>query len=1173
MDIAGYLDEVRKVHATGVAGELSYRPALASLFNSIDPDLDVINEPRRVAVGAPDFVFQRDKVARGWCEHKDIDKDVLKPKGYSKEQKERYTQGLPNLIYTNGLDFEFIRDGDQTAFITIADFAHGLPANPDQFERLKTHLQEFAAARPLSIRSAKRLAELMAGKAKLIKEVLGNVLKEDADLQSELANQFKSFKANLLPNLTPGEFSDIYAETVTYGMFAARFHDQTPDDFSRQEALELLPKSNPFLRSMFQFVAGYDLDDRIAWIVDDLADLLQACDVHDLFKDYGKWDARNDPFIHFYEDFLGAYNPKKRKSRGVWYTPEPVVDFIVRAVDDVLKQEFGLPEGLADTSKVTVDWDTGETDKKGKPVTIRKDVHRVQILDPATGTGTFLAKATQLISDRVKGVAPGAWSDYVEKDLLPRLHGFELLMASYAMCHMKLDMQLTESGYTPSAKPPRVSVWLTNALEPAERVKSDLFWTPLAKEAEGAADVKRQTPIMCVIGNPPYSGESANKGDHIKGLMEAYKMEPGGKERLKERNPKWINDDYVKFIRMSEDLIARNPSGGVLGFITNHGYLDNPTFRGMRWHLLKTFDKIWVIDLHGNAKKKEVSPDGSPDKNVFDIQQGVALIIAVRKPPVIARTDEGGAKQSSPDASSQGTGSPRRSAPRDDELAEVWHGDLWGSRKAKSEVLGNGSISNSKLEALPLPDPFLPFVPRDLEKQVRYREGVSLNDLSPLSGVGVITKRDKLTVHFDATDAYQAATDILNLPKDEFYRKHSVPNDVRDWRYQWAVEDIENSGPDRNLVEPIYYRLFDKRHIYYTGNARGFVGWPTKRVMRHFTDGANVGFCFNRTIEGGRAFADFFAVDGMIQHHTTSIKEVNYLAPLYLYPDEDAAEKDAFASTERTINFDPKLYAKICKAAGIDPADTDMAREKALDPKMVGAGEGGARSAEGVGVRRSSNVEPPPPAPPQGEGSKAFFRAATGDARPSEVKVFDYIYGVLHSPDYRETFAEFLKIDFPRIPYPASPEVFAHISEKGEALRRLHLMEPAAIGETASRFMGDTEDDEGRNVVASGYPKFEPNSARPEPVEGQASRSGDPSTGSGRTGKVYINSHQYFENVPELAWNFYIGGYQPARKWLKDRKGRRLEFADFKHYQSIVKILTETDRIMKEIKLPLDIDN
>ncbi len=509
----------------------------------------------------------------------------------------------------------------------------GLQPLPAKFDELERQLKSFAEQKPISIRSAQNLAEMMAGKAAIIKDEVGIALADDPEFRSALGRQFNNFKDNLLPNLTTGEFADIYAETITYGMFAARLHDDTLETFSRQEALEKLPKSNPFLRGLFQLIAGYDIPERLIYVVDDLAEVLRASDPHSLFEDFGKFSARNDPFIHFYETFLAAYNPKKRKARGVWYTPEPVVDFIVRAVDDVLKTEFGLADGLADNSKVTVDWDTGET-KNGKPVTIKKDVHRVQILDPATGTGTFLAKTVQTIADRIKPRAPGMWSSYVENDLLPRLHGFELLMASYAMCHMKLDMQLTESGYVPSKNPPegakRLSVWLTNALEPAEREVKDLFFQQLADEARGASTVKRQTPIMCVIGNPPYSGESANKGDHIMGLMEAYKMEPGGKEKLKERNPKWINDDYVKFIRMSEDLIAKNPSGGVLGFITNHGYLDNPTFRGMRWHLLKTFDKIWVLDLHGSTKKEEQAPDGKSDQNVFDILPGVSIIIAVR---------------------------------------------------------------------------------------------------------------------------------------------------------------------------------------------------------------------------------------------------------------------------------------------------------------------------------------------------------------------------------------------------------------------------------------------------------------------------------------------------------------------------------------------------------------
>lgn len=713
-----YLQEVRSRFESGQATEHSYRPALQALFQSIDPALTVINEPKKSEAGMPDFLFERGGVPFGWAEAKDIDKDVIKLKGYSVEQRKRYERAYPNLIYTNGVDFEFIREGEQVHFVSIADFLMGLQPKPDRFEELERQLRLFAEQKPISIRSAAKLAEMMAAKAAIIKDEIGIALGEDPDFRTGLGGQFKSFQANLLPNLTPDEFADIYAETITYGMFAARFHDDDLSTFSRQEALEKLPASNPFLKGLFRYIAGTELPRRLEYIVDDLVQVMRASDPHSLFRDFGKFTARNDPFVHFYEDFLAAYNPKKRKSRGVWYTPEPVVDFIVRAVDDVLRTEFGLAEGLADTSKVTVDWDTGQDDPKtGKPRTIRKEVHKIQVLDPATGTGTFLAKAVQLIADRVKARAPGKWSAYVEEDLLPRLHGFELLMASYAMCHMKLDMMLDQTGYKPSAKPPRLSVWLTNALEPGEREVRDLFFQPLAEEARGASDVKRQTPIMCVIGNPPYSGISQNMGDWITGLIEDYKYVDG--EHFGERKH-WLQDDYVKFIRMAEDTIARNPSGGILGFITNHGYLDNPTFRAMRWHLLKTFDHISVLDLHGNAPKRERAPNGEPDKNVFDIQQGVAVVIAVKN----------GVKGR-------------------DSFAEIRRADLWGTRQSKYDQLWGLELASDGWEKLEPRSPYFMFATDSGPAEAKYNEGFGIDELLPVNVTGIVTARDSLVIDFD----------------------------------------------------------------------------------------------------------------------------------------------------------------------------------------------------------------------------------------------------------------------------------------------------------------------------------------------------------------------------------------------------------------------------------------
>lgn len=1067
IQIATYLDQVRGKFASGHATEHSYRPALQSLFESIDPTLTVINEPKKSEAGMPDFLFERNGVPFGWAEAKDVDKDVIKLKGYSVEQRRRYEKAYPNLIYTNGVDFEFIREGASVHFVSIADFVMGLQPKPDRFEELARQLTLFAEQKPISIRSAANLAEMMAAKAAIIKDEVAIALKDDPGFRSGLGGQFKSFKANLLPALEPDEFADIYAETITYGMFAARFHDDTLDTFSRQEALDKLPASNPFLKGLFEYVAGPALPKRLGYIVDDLVQLMRASDPHSLFEGYGKFTARNDPFVHFYEDFLAAYNPKKRKSRGVWYTPEPVVDFIVRAVDDVLKTEFKLTDGLADTSKVIVDWDTGTNNPKtGKPVTVKREVHKVQVLDPATGTGTFLAKTVQLIADRVKARAPGKWSNYVEKDLLPRLHGFELLMASYAMCHMKLDMQLTDSGYRPSANPPRLSVWLTDALEPAEREVRDLFFQPLAEEARGAGEVKRQAPIMCVIGNPPYSGESANKSSWIDGLMAAYKFEPGGREKLKEKNSKWINKDEHKFLRLASHYIERNGEG-VLAFITSHGYLSDPTLRGMRWEMLRTFDSIHVFDLHGNTNRKEMCPDGTPDKNVFDILQGVAIVVGVRRKVKKAAKD----------------------------LARVSHTEVWGSRATKNEALWGGSIRSGNWTALTPSAPRYAFVPRNEDLLGKFESGVPLDRLFAVLGNGIVTKRDRLCIQHTAADVWQSMLAFRDEPEAAVRARYHIPDDVRDWRYEWAKADVLANFDESNIRE-IYYRPFDKRYMLYTGNARGFVGWPVKQVMANYLRGPNIGLLSpkaNRDKDFAHAFVSDCPSEAIFLSATTGSNAMNM--PLYIYPDEGPGQSDAFAPKHRVLNFDSKAFGEICKAAKIDPGDQ--------------------------------------------AGPHEDFRAATGAARSSELKVFDYVYAVLYSPVYREAFSAFLRTDYPRIPLPTSPDAFRRLSEQGERLRRLHLLEPGVIEDCSFPYIGDGDD-----IVAAGFPKLE-------------------------DGRIQINADQYFDAVPPSVWSLKVGGYQPAQKWLKDRRGQPLTWNDISHYQIILSVLQTTDRIQRDLDMDL----
>lgn len=1061
MDIQGYVSEIRALYASGQSTEHSFRPALAKLFGSIDSALTVINEPKHLTdVGAPDFVFNRGDVAIGWCEAKDIGKDVRKfaANDYSKAQKERYKKGLPNLIYTNGLDFEFIRDGETVDFISIADAAPSLPAHPANFPMLENRLRDFAQVTPLSVTSSAKLAAMMAGKAAIIKDIMGRALAADMKVReatgaaTDLIGQYEAFKASLIHDITVEEFADIYAETIAYGLFAARLHDETPDTFNRAEALDLLPRSNPFLRELFIYIAGPNLDERLRRVIDELCHVFCATDMDRVLRNFGKITARQDPFLHFYEDFLAEYNPAKRKARGVWYTPEPVVNFIVRAVDEVLKTEFGLPDGLADTSKITIDWDTGQNDPKtGKPAHIKKEVHRVQILDPATGTGTFLAEVVKLVSERIKGVAPGQLSAYIERDLIPRLHGFELLMASYAMCHMKLDMILTRLGYKPSASPPRLGVYLTNSLEEGERVEQTLFGLSraIANEAKAASDIKRQTPIMCVIGNPPYSGISHNNGKWITAKIEDYKYVDG--VHFGERKH-WLQDDYVKFLRLAEHMIEQNGEG-VLGFITNHGYLDNPTFRGMRWHLMQTFDRIHVLDLHGNSNKKEVSPDGTPDRNVFDIMQGVAIILAVKK---------------------------RRVGKAPKPLAEIRHGELWGTRDGKYAQLWDGTAASLVSTPLPHKAPQHPFVLRDYDLEAEYTKGFSVAELMPANVTGIVTMGDGFIIADSPAQLKANIDHLLNsgCSAAELKARYGLGKNYADW----VVDGRSKLTLDEALIVPISYRPFDSRWTYFDN--RLLWRWR-ESVMRHLTKPCNFDLMMTRQTkdEIGALVGDSIAA-----HKAFSAYDITYNMPLYLYPEQGTLDQSI------RVNFDPKLYAQIRKAAGLTG----------------------------------------PLATPDGTDA---FRKAAGDDRPDEVKVFDYIYGVLHCPAYRTRYAEFLKIDFPRIPFPASPESFHAISEQGEALRRLHLMEPAAIGETPYPFHGD-----GDSVVEK--PRYE-------------------------NGQVWINADQYFDGVPAVAWEFHIGGYQPAQKWLKDRKGRALTYDDIRHYQRIIKILTETDRIMGQINVPL----
>jgi len=1209
-EISDYLKNIIKGYLSGISTEHSYRGDLKDLINNLVKGIVVTNEPKRQKCGAPDYIIQVKEIPIGYIEVKDVGNDLNKTE--KSEQMKRYLASLDNLILSDYFDFRFFRNGQKVKEIRLATIENNkIKVNIENFQSFITHIDDFCGYKGQTIKSSEQLAKMMAQKARMMEEVIFNAVKED-DENNSLRSQLEAFRQILIHDLDEKTFSDIYAQTIAYGLFAARLHDKTIETFSREEALFLIPKSNPFLRQLFTYVAGPELDDRVVWIVNDLADIFRATDLKELLADFGKATGQNDPFIHFYETFLGEYDAALRKSRGVYYTPEPAVNFIVRAVDDILKEEFKIPQGLADSSKIKIKAESETTGKK-----IDKEVHKVQILDPATGTGTFLAEVVKLIYKKFEG-QEGIWANYIEEHLIPRLNGFEILMASYTMCHLKLEALLTETGYKPKdeSKQKRLRVFLTNSLEAAHPYSGTLFANWLSKEATEANVVKQETPVMVVIGNPPYSGESANKGEWIMNLMEDYKKEPGGVEKLQEQNSKWINDDYVKFIRYGQYFIDKNREG-ILAFINNHSFLDNPTFRGMRWNLLKSFDKIYIIDLHGNAKKKEVCPDGSKDENVFDIQQGVSINIFIK------------------------TGKKKR-----DELGKVYHSDLYGERAGKYKFLWENNLKTVKFNNLEYSSPQYFFVKKDFDEMKNYNLGFSVVDLFPLNNVGIVTSKDSI---------------LINDNIDELIKN---------------VEEYYKIKADKNLIKQILYRPFDDKFIYYDIK---IIERAREKIMRHFIKGENIGLIFRRQQLPERQTYYFISkniiADGLIRSDN---KGGESIAPLYLYPEDGSLEKERkpnlnmeivnkiaeklglrFAAEriplspfekggnseddgssspllpfEKGGNFEDggfddehsssplsqRGFRGLDEFSGIEKQNPDMKlmpfnselKERARglrnntteaekkiwleilsNDKMLGLrflrqkpllnfiadfycsklmivieidgdthddekakiyDEERTKSLETYGIKviRYKNNEIYNNLDWVYEDLKNKLEKRILELSKKDhpetfapIDILDYIYAVLHSPKYREKYKEFLKIDFPRVPYPENADIFWKLVKLGGEIRTIHLLENPVVEKFITTFPvnGDNK------VVKVTFNPLE------LPLD----------NGYVRTGKVWINSEQYFDKVPEIAWNFYIGGYQPAQKWLKDRKNRALNFEDIIHYQKIIVALNETDGLMKEI--------
>jgi len=1083
--VEDYLRAIQKNVLQGDATEHTHRPALKTLIEASIPGLHATNEPKASErENKPDYIVRKGAAIVGFIEAKDVDKDLKAT--VKTPQLKRYLEALPNLILTNYVDFIWFVGGQKRMEISLgqASGSHVTPAT-DAAHRWAQLVTSFVNEVAPTIATPSQLAKSLAGQTRLLHDLSLELLHAK---EPDLLEQEESFRTLLVPDLKPEEFADMYAQTAAYGLFTARVFEHTtlfgapteslPDSlkddcFNLEKAAYLIPKANPFLRQFFQHIASPNLNPQLRWLVEQIAETLAHTAIDKVLHRQSRKQGFEDPVFHFYETFLAEYDKKLREQRGVYYTPEPVVDYIVRGVDWLLKEKFGKPEGLADPSAL--------------------------VLDPATGTATFLRKVIDVIHRRVaaQGMA-GAWPMYVRERLLPRIFGFELMMAPYTVAHLKLALQLQEQGFE-FQQNERLHVYLTNTLDQLHQKTAAMLGQWIAKENEGAEKIKLSMPVEVVLGNPPYSGESRNKSEWIMELLQPYKTEPEGGP-LKERNSKWINDDYVKFIRFAHDRITRT-GHGIVAFITNHGWLDNPTFRGMRAQLMADFDDIHILDLHGNSKKKERTPTAlkaqGDDKNVFDIEQGVSIVFLVKFPSSPPQETVFELTASTPDSMKR-TKARKLAGGQVALKARIHQADLWGSREYKYGWLESHGLQDTPWQSLHPALPQLLLVPRDETDAEEYEKGWKVTDIFPINSVGIVTARDSLSIHFTPAELRKTIEQFAKLPVEAAREQFRLGKDVRDWSVAGAQKDLNDTGLDPTRIVPVAYRPFDTRFTYYTGKTKGFHCMPRGQVMRHLArpdDFPNLALLTSRLTKGEQ-FAHAQITDKITEVICMSPQTSNnsFVFPIWLLPEQ--ALPDHPLAAQRRPNLAPAFLTALAQALGR------------------------------------------PVVPPNG---------LPENVTPEDVLA--YVYAVLHAPSYRQRYAEFLKSDFPRIPISSASDkaggflaVWAALLPLGRSLMDLHLLKNVPT-QLRPDFVV-----QGNNMVEK--PRYDP----PRTVTNPTDR-----------GRVWINSTQYFEGVPPESWTHKVGGYHVCEKWLKDRKGRPLDFADIQHYGAIVAALTQTRSLMTQI--------
>ena len=1027
--LRNYLRNISRTDSLGDAREESYYQHLSNLLQIYSndagkKDIQITILPKKTEAGNPDFrIWDGRQHITGYIEAKKPGENLDNIE--SSEQLDRYLSTFPNLILTDFYEFRLYRNGRRIDKIQIGRYfiskKLGKTPPPENQDRFKTFLDKFFSFISPKIYSAENFANELAKRTGFLRdEIVAKELEEEESGKGMIIGFYETFKKYLVSNLTPEEFADIYSQTITYGLFAAR--TRANKDFNRKLAYDYIPKTIGILKDVFSFISLGKLSPQMEVIVDDISEVLQTADVNNILDEFYRKGKGEDPVVHFYETFLNVYDPATREKRGVYYTPEPVVKYIVRAVHELLKNNFDLHDGLANKE--------------------------VTLLDPAGGTLTFPAEAIKLaVKEFTDKYGDGGKYKFIKNRILKNFYAFELMMAPYAIGHIKISFLLEELGYV-MQDDDRFNLYLTNTLDMADLQQTEIpGLESLSHESHLAAKVKKSEPILVIMGNPPYSGISANINEwtekllkeNLDGASTYYEVDG---ESLGERKL-WLQDDYVKFLRFAQWKIHK-AGQGIVGMITNHGYLDNPTFRGMRQSLMNTFNEIYIIDLHGNSLKKETCPDGSKDENVFDIMQGVSIVLMSKK--------------------------------RNAKGCKVYHRDLFGLREEKYGWLEKRDFKKRDYEVLKPKSPWYFFIERNTEEIEYYNEWIKIDDIFNINVAGIITSRDDLLLSFSNETLEIRINQLRNNNfSDDFFRDSYNVKDNSEWKLSEARKKLSNDSNWNKHFTEVLYRPFDNRFIYYNPI---FVHRDRFDVMQHMLN-ENLGLCISKRVEINRVFEHAFITSGLVTHHSVSLKEVNYLFPLYLYP------------TEKT-------------------------KKKSLNLMLFEAKE------EYKDEKRKANI------------SDELIQRLTKSYKtlPAPEQILAYVYGILYSNVYREKFAEFLKIDFPRIPFTKNYQLFLQISEIGEELIELHLMKHKF--DSKVKYTGRGKDDTIGKPVYSEEEKT-----------------------------VHINEYRYFENIAPEVWNYHIGGYQVMEKYLKDRKGRQMD--DPGHYCRMAASISKTIEIQQRM--------